>query len=143
MDAWLQILRERIWPSRPGTRRGTVLGNGLATPIVLLLVALVAGPDLFVYVELSTLLDLLGAALFLFVFAMGFRLLLTDVAAQLRSAFVPENLVLMATSPAPNSWRIFWAGVITFRALRICMIIAVILAELGLLLVWVLSRFGG
>ena len=135
MDTWLQTLRELIWPSRPGSRRGSGSGDTLTTAIALLLIALVAGPDLFVYVELSTVLDLLGAALFLFAFAMGFRLLLSSLATRLRSAFAHEDMVLLATCPAPNPLRILWIGIVAYRGLRLCVATAVSLVGLGLLLV--------
>lgn len=139
MQTWLQTLREHIWPSRPGATRGAVLGDSLAMPIALLLVAIVAGPDLFVYLELSTVLDLLGVALFLFAFAVGFRLLLLSLWQQVRSAFAPEDLVLLATCSAPNPLRVFWVGMIALCALRMCALIAVFLVIPGSLFVQVLS----
>jgi hypothetical protein len=140
MSTLLHTLREYILPSRPSARRGAGLRDSLATPIALLLVAIVAGPDLFVYVELSTILDLLGAALFLFAFAMGFRLLLLSTASQLRFIFASEDLILLARCPAPNPLRAIWIGLIALRAFRVCVAIAISLLGLALILVSILGR---
>lgn len=140
MDAWLQTLREYIWPASPGLRRRPSLGESLAALIALLFVALFVGPDLFLYIELSTMLDVLGAALFLFAFAVGFKILFLSLARQLRSVFAPEDLVLLATLPGPKSPRAFWAGLIAFRSFRMYLPVAVSVAVLGVLLAEVLSR---
>jgi hypothetical protein len=74
-----------------------------------------AGPDLFVYVELSTLLDLLGAALFLFAFATGVRLLLVKASGVIRRAVGADDVIVLLAGPGPASWRAYWAMELTFR----------------------------
>lgn len=126
--------------ARPGMRRRPSLGECLTTLVALLFIVMFVGPDLLVYIELSTMLDVLGAALFLFAFAVGFKLLLLSLARQLRSALALEDLVLLATCPGPESSRAFWVGLIAFRTLRMYMPVAVCVAVVGLFLVEMLSR---
>ena len=140
MDAWLQTFREYIRPARPGLQRSPSLGDSLTTLIALLVITMFVGPDLLVYIELSTMLDVLGAALFLFAFAVGFKLLFLSLARQLRFVFAPEDLVLLATLPGPKSPRACWIGLIAFRTFRIYLPVAVCIAVLGVLLAEVLNR---
>ena len=110
MSTWLQVLRERIWSSRTTAGRSFLPSDDLVMPIALLLIAIAGAPEYFVYIELSTLLDLLGAALFLFAFAMGLWLLLITLVRTMRRAIAPSNLVELVIGPRAIS-----AAVIAFR----------------------------
>jgi hypothetical protein len=140
MDAQLKALREYIWPVRPGTRRGASIRDGLAMLIALLFLLIVVGPDLLAYIELSAMLDFLGAALFLFAFAVAIKVLLLSLARRLRSAVAPEDLVLLAAWPSQKSGRAFWVGLVALRAFRVYMPVAVWIAVGGIFLVHAPSR---
>ena len=54
-----------------------------------------AGPEIFAALEMATLLEILGTALFLTAFGAGLRLLAIDVGRWLRNLFVPPALAGM------------------------------------------------
>jgi hypothetical protein len=70
MRAVLQLIKT-LWPGRAVRYVST---DDYLKPLVILMIALVAGPDIVAAVELTTLLELLGAAMFLLSFAVGFKL---------------------------------------------------------------------
>ena len=59
--------------------------------LALLLIGLAAGPELGVAVEMTTLLEILGAVAFFFAFSIGARLLLTQLAMALRNYLLPPG----------------------------------------------------
>ena len=68
-------------------------------PLVVLLIVLWCGPEVFAVVELTTLLELLGATLFLFAFGTSFRALaLSMVDFVARVLVSAESRVLITTS---------------------------------------------
>ena len=65
-------------------------------PLVVLLIVLACGPEVFAVIELTTLLELLGATLFLFAFSTSFKLLALSMLDWLGRALLPlEYRVLM------------------------------------------------
>jgi len=60
-------------------------------PLILVLIALLVGPDLFALVELTTLLEVLGAAMFILAFAASGRLLLTTALGRARRLLLPAE----------------------------------------------------
>ena len=110
MRSFVRLLAESLGlGSRNGRRVRT---DALLRPFVLLVIVLLVGPDLFALVELSTLLDLLGATLFVLAFAVGFQMLGVAVLARLEALFVPlECSMLIAMRGGPVA--------VTFAALFI------------------------
>lgn len=78
-------------------------------PFVVLLIVLWCGPEIFAVIELTALLELLGATLFLFAFATSFRLLALSMLSALGRALVPlEYAVLFRT----RAWPVAVVGVL-------------------------------
>jgi len=80
--------------------------DALLRPLLILVIVVVAGPDIFALTELSTLLELLGATLFILAYLSGFKLLGASLLNGLRRLFVPpEYLMLIRVSrPAAMAW---------------------------------------
>ena len=116
MAPWLKDLREKVWPSRPRPGASSSV-DGWALPLLLILIAVACGPDVFAYFELSALLDMLGVALFLLCFLSGVRLLLSNVGGYMQRAVGGPELVSLMSAPGPTQWRIYWGGLLTLRYL--------------------------
>ena len=82
-----RAIREKLWPS------STMDGDARLKLLVLVFIAAMAGPDVFAAAELTTLLELLGATLFLLAFWAGFRM---SLVVALRATFPPECLTLVS-----------------------------------------------
>jgi len=72
-DVW-QSLLEHLWPSRSGSPAGQERRTALLQAGIALAIALAAGPEVFAAMEMTALLELLGASLFLTAFAAGAKL---------------------------------------------------------------------
>lgn len=68
---------------------GHIRSDAMLKPLVLMVIIIVAGPDLFAFAELTTLLELLGATLFVIAFAVGFQMLGLALLERLRGVLVP------------------------------------------------------
>jgi len=80
-------------------------------PLVVVLIVLACGPELFAVIELTTLLELLGATLFLFAFATSFKLLAFSMLDCLRKALLPREyttLVGMRAWPSAAAAGLFF-----------------------------------
>jgi hypothetical protein len=92
MQQLWQTFLELVWPSRYDPiarhqRRIAVLQAVLAIAI-----ALAAGPDIFVAMEMTAVMELLGALLFLTAMAAGARLVLLSIWSAIRSIAFPIPL---------------------------------------------------
>lgn len=76
----------------------------------LLLIAFMAGPEIGVAIELTALLEIVGALMFLMSFSAGARILLTDLGRVIRDFVCPT--VIYAVSPAHAA-----AGAVAARTL--------------------------
>ena len=116
-NQWQAVL-ELIWPSRydpiaSHERRIALLQAGIAVAI-----ALAAGPEIFVAMEMTAVLELLGAILFLTAMAAGAKLVASNIrsaiydiafpvppAAVVRSgASMPANALALMTIAAHATW---------------------------------------
>ena len=85
--------------------------DALLRPLLILVIVLVAGPDVFAFAELSTLLELLGATLFVLAYLSGFELLGISLLSGLRRVLMPREylmLVEMRGRPATVAWGVFF-----------------------------------
>ena len=72
-------------------------------PFIVVLIVLWCGPEVFAVIELTTLLELLGATLFLFAFSTSFKALALSTCGSLGRAFLPlEYRPLMKISAGPG-----------------------------------------
>jgi hypothetical protein len=96
MRSLLLFLAELLGLVRQGVvGRNQTRTDALLRPLVLLVIVLLAGPDLFAAVEMTTLLDLLGATLFVIAFGVGFKILGVAVLDCLRALLVPPEFSML------------------------------------------------
>jgi hypothetical protein len=81
------------------------------------MIGLLAGPDIFAATELTTILELFGAAMFLLSFAVGFRMLGLAAFESLRSFLLPVEYVTLIKMRGKPSARIHGASLICRRGL--------------------------
>ena len=96
-----QALLELIWPSRydpiaSHERRIALLQAGIAMAIVL-----AAGPEIFAAMEMTALLELLGAILFLTAMAAGAKLVALSIWSAITNIVLPAPQVAVVRSDAP------------------------------------------
>jgi hypothetical protein len=72
-------------------------------PLVVLLIVLWCGPEVFAVIELTTLLELLGATLFLLAFTASFKLLALSVFDWLRRALLPSEYTVLIKTRWPGT----------------------------------------
>lgn len=96
-----QSLLDRLWPSRCGPADGQARRMVLLQAFIALAIALASGPEIFLAMEMTTLLELLGASLFLTAFATGAKLTALRVWHAARDIFLPAAQVFIIRSDAP------------------------------------------
>jgi hypothetical protein len=101
MRNFMQLLAESLWPTRPKSPANGFSWYAFLRPFIILVIVLLVGPDLFAYVELSTLLELLGSTLFLVAFAVGYRMLGVAVLKWLHRLLVPAECSVLIGSRRP------------------------------------------
>src|SRR5687768_16724581 len=105
MRNWFQQLLDRLWPPRSGPMAD---GESRAAHIriaILLVIVLVAGPEVVVLMDLaalSALLEILGGTLFLTAFASGAKLLVVELGRAIRSMFLPLVPLFLVRSAVPR-----------------------------------------
>ena len=98
-DPRLTIL-ERLWPSRRG-QADQGFRMGLVQLALTLLITAAAGPEIFAAMEMTALLELLGAGLFLTAYAAGVRLLANSLGRAVFDIAFPAMQVVILRSNAP------------------------------------------
>jgi len=123
--SWLNPRQDTANSKRP-------VPHALLMVLVVLIIALVAGPDLIAYIELSTLLDILGTSLFIFMFAVGMqiyvieirrwvdRCIITDSGAALLRVRTPRFIAFGTAHIVRNTFM-----VLTYLVAPICGLIAI------------------
>jgi hypothetical protein len=100
MRSLLQSLADALWPVGPKSTAARADPDIYLRPIILLLIVVLCGPELFAAADLVSLLDLFGAVLFLTAFAVGYRVVGLTVLAQIRRILVPAELAVTIESHA-------------------------------------------
>jgi hypothetical protein len=87
------------------------ISNSTLRLLALLLIGLAAGPEIGLAMEMTTLLEILGAALFFTSFSVGARMLVMDLVTALRSFVYPVFIVGQTPSVilAHAGSRVLWA----------------------------------
>jgi len=112
--ALIQLVTESLRPGRSGSPGSRPASDTYLRPLVMLMIGLIAGPDLFAFVELTTIFEILGAALFLLSFAVGFRMLGVAALDSLRRFFLPVEYVALLNMRGIPSAR-FLGALLLFR----------------------------
>jgi len=98
-----------------------IRADAVLKPLILVTIVLFLWPEFFAMVELTTLLDLLGATLFVIAFAAGLRLLGITALHRLKRLVVPpEASMLLAIRGRPSAvafGALYVAGHVVFFAL--------------------------
>lgn len=103
MRKLLQSLADYLWPVHPRAPAPGVDSDAYLRPLIVLIVVLLCGPEVFAAADLVALLDLLGAGLFLTAFAAGTRALgLAVLAWMQRILFPAEWAVLLEARRHPS-----------------------------------------
>jgi hypothetical protein len=93
-DSFLQLLTKSL--GLEWTANGSRLdADAVLKPLVLIAIIVLAGPDFFAVVELTTLLDLLGATMFILAYGAGAKLLGEPVLRTLKSVFIPAEYAIL------------------------------------------------
>ena len=103
MRTLLLLVAELLWPVRAIPRHGHVSRDVYLRPLVLLIIVLLVGPELFAVAELTTLLDLLGATMFLFAFAVAYKMLGIALLKWLIKVLVPGECATLMKTRAPTA----------------------------------------
>jgi hypothetical protein len=94
--------------------------------LIALAIAVAYGPEIFAAMEMTVILELLGASLFLTAFAAGARLLLTDLSRKLYDLLIAAAQMAVIRSDAPTGQKalacVYVAGQVVW-----CVLFAVIL----------------
>jgi len=94
MRALSRLLTELL-PSAQRSVGGRLRGDALLKPLVLVVIVVLVGPDLFALVELTTLPEVLGATLFVIAFAVGFELLGVAALKWFRRLLLPPEYLML------------------------------------------------
>ena len=103
MRALIQLIVELCRHGRPNASGA----DPYLKPLVILMIGLLAGPDILVAVELTTMLELFGATLFLLTFLVGFRLLGFAALEWVRKFLLPAEYVVFLKMSGQLSARLY------------------------------------
>lgn len=92
-----ELLADRLWPARRKVG-ASIDPADYFRPLIVLVIVLWCGPEVFAAADLIALLDLLGVMLFLTAFEAGYRSLGLALLGRIRGIFVPSDwATLVAT----------------------------------------------
>jgi len=102
MHALMRLLSDVLHSLGDGANRHFERDSVLK-PIVLIAIALVAGPEIITFVEMSALLELLGAVMFLVAFSSGFKLIGIAFYQRLAAIVVPDGCSSLLSLRSPTA----------------------------------------
>jgi len=100
MQSQWQALLEDLWPSRSVPRDLLWRRDAMLFIVIALAIALAAGPEIIAATEMTTLLELLGASLFMTAFAAGAKLALMGLLNAIGRVVLPAHQLVLARSAA-------------------------------------------
>jgi len=98
-----QALRELLWPSRFDPTASQERRIAPLHACIVIAIALAAGPEIFAAMEMTALLELLGATLFLTAFAAGAKLVVLNMWSALCRIALPTPQLAVVRSDASFS----------------------------------------
>ncbi len=130
MQGWWQVLLENLWPSRSAPpeslrRREAMLRSAIAMGVIA-----AAGPEVVAALEMTTLLELLGASLFVAAFQAGAKLALMRFWEVLCAIALPAPQVAIVRSDARPLAK---AAALTYVSAHVawCLMFAIIIGAWG------------
>ena len=91
MRILLQLLAEWLWPAHPRAHTPSGDPKAYLRPLIVLVIVLLCGPEVFAAADLVALLDLLGVGLFMTAFAAGYRALGLAALVRVQRIFFPAE----------------------------------------------------
>lgn len=101
MNHHSQPFLERLWPSRSGPSDSYGWRAVLLNVVIVIAIGLAAGPDFIAAMEMTTLLELLGASLFLTAYSAGAKLMAHALWRVIRNFVLSIPHVSIINSRAP------------------------------------------
>ena len=95
-------LLERIWPSRSVPHNDQGLRFAVLQVLIAAAIAVAAGPEVIAAMEMTTLLEMLGASLFLTAFGAGVKLMAIELWRALPNIVLPAAEMTVMRSGAPR-----------------------------------------
>jgi hypothetical protein len=91
--------------------------------LALVLIGLAAGPEIGLAIEMTTVLEILGAVIFFYAFSVGAKMLLMDLAAAARDFICPPFVSAMSRPRAIvyAATRSVWLGTVALVIARYCL----------------------
>jgi hypothetical protein len=126
MRVLLQLLAAMFGPDRAIAARRNPSREDYLKALVILAIALLAGPDILAAIELTTLLELFGAAMFVLSFAVGLRLLGFAVLEKSQSFLLPVEYVALTRTRGCLSARLHGVLLLCRHNLRPCCLVLVV-----------------
>jgi len=100
MNHQWQLLLERIWPSRYDPNASHERRMAMLQACIAMVITLAAGPEIFVAMEMTALMELLGAVLFLRAMAAGAKLVALNIWSAIHSIVFPVPPAIVVRSGA-------------------------------------------
>lgn len=101
MNHQWQSFLEHLWPSRSGPNDGQGFRITLLQAAIAIAIAIAAGPEVIAAMEMTMLLELLGASLFLTAFAAGAKLAAMTLCRAVYNIVIPAAQMSVLRSDAP------------------------------------------
>jgi len=98
----MRSLLQLVWPANPRDPRGPE-PHAYLRPLIVLLIVVGCGPEVFAAADLIALLDLLGVMLFMTAFNAGFMALAQSVFGRARRIFFPPEWTVLITARSHRS----------------------------------------
>ena len=104
MKVQWQTLLEDLWPSRSVPRALLWRRDALLFIAIALAISLAAGPEIVAAMEMTTLLEMLGASLFMTAFGVGAKLVLMGLWNTIRRVVIPApQLVIFRSADSASA----------------------------------------
>lgn len=121
----LKSLTDCLWPVGPKTPARALGPDVYLRPLIVLVILLLCGPEVFAVANLVSLVDLFGAVLFLTAFAVGYRALGLAAFAWLQRMLFPAEwtvLVKIGGRPSIVAHGLVLIGMNALRVSLVCLI---------------------
>ena len=130
----LQLLSDCLWPVHPKAPGRRVDPDVYLRPLIVLVIVVLCGPEVFAAVDLVLLLDLFGVALFLTAFMVGYRALGLAALTCVQRILFPDEwtvFVKMRRHPSTMAHGVFLIGINALRVSVVCAVALVGVVEVA------------
>ena len=117
----LQSFVDYFWPVRRNVNASGLSTYDYLRLLIVLAIVLLSGPEVFLAADMVAVLDLLGVALFLTAFAMGYRILGVAILTHIQRVLFPAEWISLIKTPNHPS-------LVTYGLLRVGMYVLLVTA---------------